>query len=59
MMLCSGDYICVSIERGPWCSGYSEDRGFEPPSGIQVSKKHFSLFTREDLILWGAFLTEK
>ena len=32
------------------------DRGFEPHSGIQVSKKRnvSTLLTREDLILWGA-----
>ena len=35
------------------------DRGFEPRSGIQVSKKQHvsSPITREDSILWGASLT--
>ena len=37
------------------------DRGFEPRSGIQVSKKQnvSSLLTRKDSILWGAPVTEK
>ena len=37
------------------------DRGFEPRSGIQVSKKQnvFSLLTRKDLILWGASAAER
>ena len=36
------------------------DRGFEPRSGIQVSKKHnvSSPLTRKDSILWGASVTE-
>ena len=37
------------------------DRGFEPCSGIQVSKKQnvSSLLTRKHSILWGASVTEK
>ena len=37
------------------------DHGFEPHSGIQVSKKQIvdSLLTREDSILWGASLNER
>ena len=37
------------------------DRGFDPRSGIQVSKKQnvSSLLTRKDYILWGASVTDK
>ena len=37
------------------------DDGVEPRSGIQVSKKQHvsSPLTREDSILWGAYLTER
>ena len=37
------------------------DRGFEPRSGIQVSKKQNvrSLLTRKNSILWGASVTER
>ena len=38
-----------------------KDRGFEPRSGLHVSKKHnvFSALTRIDSILWGASVTER
>ena len=37
------------------------DPGFEPHSGLQVSKKQnvSSPLTREDSILWGASVTER
>ena len=37
------------------------DRGFEPHSGLLVSKKQnvSSPLTRKDSILWGAFLDER
>ena len=37
------------------------DHGFEPHSGIQVSKKQnvSSPLTRNDSILWGASVTER
>ena len=37
------------------------DRGFEPHSGLQVSKKQNLSFplTRKDTILWGASMTER
>ena len=37
------------------------DRGFEPRSGIQVSKKQSvsTPFIRKDSILWGASVTER
>ena len=43
--------------RGPWCCAWKAgDRGFEPHSGLQVSKKQnvSSPLTRKDSILWGA-----
>ena len=41
-----------------WKAG---DRGFEPHSGLQVSKRQnvFSPLNRKDSILWGAPLTER
>ena len=37
------------------------DRGFEPQSSLQVSKRQnvSSLLTRKDAILWGASVTER
>ena len=37
------------------------DRGFEPHSGLQVSKKQnvSSPLTHNDLILWGTSVTER
>ena len=37
------------------------DRGFEPPSRLQVSKKRnvYSPLTRKDAILWGAYSCDR
>ena len=39
----------------------SGDRKFEPPPGLQVSKKQnvSSQLTRNDSIMWGASMTER
>ena len=42
-------------------AGKVGDRGFEPHSGLQISKKQnvSSPLTRKDSILWGASVTER
>ena len=44
-----------------YCLESRGDRGFEPHSGLQVSKKQYisSPLTRKDSILWGASVTER
>ena len=49
--------LVQGLKLPPWKVG---DRGFEPHSGLQVSKNQnvYSRLTLKDSILWGASVTE-